>query len=74
MEIEESTIMEATGSDDCSWTLLTAVHLAATGTCGGTSLDVDAAWLQGKEAASTDSDQKYHSSQQNALARGQISK
>lgn len=36
------------------------------------SMEADAAWLEGKESASTDSGQKYHCSQQNALARGQM--
>lgn len=51
-----------------AWPLLSAALLPAV----SPSLEADAAGLEEKEAASTDSGQKYHCNQQNALARGQM--
>lgn len=64
---EESTTMQATA-------LLEWLGLAIAICCSSMSPSVeeDDAWLEGKEASSTVSGRKYHCSQQNALARGQM--
>lgn len=66
---EDSVITRATAQS--GWLALAVAICHTSFTCGGTRVGIDGAGLRGRQAASTDLNQNYHCSQQNAPARDQ---